>query len=76
MAESCESTLQADALLPSLASRPQKLYLRRWESAPTNLPAKRTLAACGFLLAYTAVYIGAGFAAIALVEYAWAAIFG
>lgn len=75
MAEPYESTLRESAFVPFLPAPPRESVARRWESAPTHLPMKRSLAAGGFLLLYLAAYIGVGFAGVTLVEYAWSAIF-
>jgi hypothetical protein len=45
------------------------------ESAPRDLSMKHSVTACAVLLAYIAVYMCVGFAALALVARAWLAIF-
>jgi len=72
MRDSSEPTLCEKPLLPCLG-RPL-LPERRWKSAPTHLPTKRSVAACAFLLGYVAAYIGVGFLAVSLIEHAWSAI--
>jgi hypothetical protein len=74
MAESFESTLQSNAF-PFMSDRHAAAVERRWEKAPTNLPKKRSLIACAFLLAYAAVFVAVGYAGITVIGYAWSAIF-
>lgn len=73
MAESYESTLQSSAF-PFMSDRPAVIE-RRWEPAPTNLPKKRSVIACAFLLAYAAAFAAVGYAGITVIGYAWSAIF-
>jgi len=75
MAESCESTLQNSSLLPFMPNRSAAALEPRWESAPTNLPKKRSLIACAFLLAYAAVFVAIGYAGMSMIGYAWSTIF-
>jgi len=75
MTESCESSLQPGTFAPFLPAPARDVVVRRWESAPKNLTKKRSLAAGAFLVVYLAAYIGVGFAGVALVEFAWSAIF-
>jgi len=75
MAEPYESALQETAFVQFLPPPPRDSVARRWESAPKNLPVKRSFAAGGFLLLYLAAYIGVGYAGVTLVEQAWSAIF-
>ena len=64
-----EPTLSEKTLLSGLTRRigPE----RGRESPPTRLRARRSLAACAFLLGYVAVYLGLGFLGISLIENAW-----
>ena len=75
MSESCGPIPHNSALLPSPGPEPQILFERAWESVPKNIPTKRSLAACAFLLVYLAAYIGVGFVGASLIEHAWSAIF-
>lgn len=45
------------------------------ESARKHLPIRHSITACAFLLAYVAMYMCVGFAAVALVTRAWLALF-
>lgn len=74
MAERYESALRDSAFVQFLPTASREPVAWRWESAPTKLPMKRSLAAGGFLLLYLAVYIGVGYAGVTLVEHAWSAI--
>lgn len=67
-----KSTLYEKTLLPY--ATPGVGSERRWESAPTHLATKRSVAACAFLLGYVAAYMGVGFLGVSLIEYAWSAI--
>lgn len=75
MAEPYESALRENTFVQFLPTPKHEFVARRWESAPTNLPMKRSLAAGGFLLLYLAAYMGVGFVGISLVEHAWSAVF-
>ena len=48
---------------------------RNSESAPKDLSMRHSVTACAVLLAYIAVYMCVGFAAVVLVARAWLAIF-
>ena len=72
MSDFGESTVYEKTLLPRLT--PHIGSERRWESAPTHLPTKRSLAACAFLFGYVAAYIGVGFLGVSLIEHVWSAI--
>jgi hypothetical protein len=75
MSEPYESSLQDSAFIQFLPARSRDAAGRQWESAPTELPMKRTFAAGAFLLFYLAAYLGVGFAGVTLIEHAWSALF-
>ena len=75
MGQPVESSLQQSGFVPLLPATSRDMVMRRWESAPKSISMKRSFAAGAFLAVYLAAYIGAGFAGVALCEYAWSAIF-
>lgn len=75
MSESCESSLPETSFVQFFPVSSPDAAVRRWESAPRSLPIKHSFAAVAFLFGYLAAYIGAGFAAVMLLERAWSAIF-
>ncbi len=48
---------------------------RHSKSPPTDLSIRHSITACAFFLAYVAIYMCVGFAAVALVARAWLALF-
>jgi len=74
MIEPCESSLSESALISFLPEPAPHVAQRQWEPVPDKLSAKRSLGACAFLLFYVALYLGAGFAGVTLVERLWSTL--
>jgi len=75
MSESYESSLPDSALISFLPESAPPAARRQWDPAPVTLSAKRSLGACAFLLFYVALYLGAGFAGVTVVERLWSALY-
>lgn len=61
--------------IPLWSSRLNATATRDSESARKDLPIRHSITACAVLLAYIAIYMCVGFAALALVARAWLAVF-
>jgi len=61
--------------IPLWTSRSNATPARASEPARKDLSMKHSVTACAVLLAYIAIYMCVGFAALALVARAWLAIF-
>lgn len=75
MSQSLPSGFQDRTFLPRVSLRSRQRRHREWYAPPRKPSIKDSLLAGGFLVAYLAAYVAAGRAGIALVEWAWVAIF-
>lgn len=75
MSEYIQSGFQDSAFLPRVSVRSRPRIARGWDVTPRKPSIKDSLLAGGFLVVYLAAYIAAGRAGIAVVEWAWVAIF-
>jgi hypothetical protein len=75
MSESFESSLQSRTFIPIVPARSRDAIRQSRPSRPTQLPVKRSVIACAFLLLYLAAYMGVGYVGITVAEKAWLTLF-
>jgi hypothetical protein len=66
----------AGAFLPPVNSRSRDISVAARVPSQSKPGVQDSLATGALILAYAAAYIAAGFAAVALLKWAWAGIFG
>jgi hypothetical protein len=74
MNQTCQTGINATNI-PLWTTGSSTTLARNSESAPKDLSIRHSITACAVLLAYIAVYMCVGFAALALIARAWLAVF-
>jgi hypothetical protein len=75
MSQTLPSGFQDRTFPPRVFVRSRQGIARGWVVPPRKPSIKDSLLTGGYLVAYSAAYLAAGRAGIALVEWAWVAIF-